>query len=42
VRPVAYDPKRDSTLAARPDSTNIAPPSAPPPIQNRRASGERR
>jgi membrane fusion protein (multidrug efflux system) len=33
VRPVAYDPKSDSTLAVRSDSTVIAPPSAPPPIQ---------
>jgi membrane fusion protein (multidrug efflux system) len=33
VKPVAYDPKSDSTLAVRPDSTNYAPPSAPPPIQ---------
>jgi membrane fusion protein (multidrug efflux system) len=32
VRPVAYDPKSDSTLAVRPDSTIIAPPSAAPPI----------
>jgi membrane fusion protein (multidrug efflux system) len=34
VRPVAYDPKSDSTLAVRPDSTIIAPPSAPPPIRS--------
>jgi membrane fusion protein (multidrug efflux system) len=33
VRPVAYDPKSDSTLAVRPDSTIIAAPSAPPPIR---------
>jgi membrane fusion protein, multidrug efflux system len=33
VRPVAYDPKSDSTLAVRSDSTIIAPPSAAPPIQ---------
>jgi membrane fusion protein (multidrug efflux system) len=32
VRPVAYDPKSDSTLAVAPDSTIIAPPSAPPRI----------
>jgi membrane fusion protein (multidrug efflux system) len=32
VRPVAYDPRSDSTLAVTPDSTIIAPPSAPPPI----------
>ena len=31
VRTVAYDPKSDSTLAARPDTTRIAPPSAAPP-----------
>jgi membrane fusion protein, multidrug efflux system len=37
VRPVAYDPKSDSTLAVRPDSTLIAAPSAPPPI---RSTGE--
>jgi membrane fusion protein, multidrug efflux system len=33
VRPVAYDPAKDSTLAAQPDSTVIAPPSAAPPIR---------
>jgi membrane fusion protein, multidrug efflux system len=33
VRSVAYDPKSDSTLAVRPDSTVIAAPSAPPPIR---------
>ncbi len=33
VHPVAYDPKSDSTLAVRPDSAIIAPPSAAPPIQ---------
>jgi membrane fusion protein (multidrug efflux system) len=33
VRPVAYDPKTDSTLALRPDSTIIAAPSAAPQIQ---------
>lgn len=32
VRPVAYDPKSDSTLAVRTDSAIIAPPSAAPPI----------
>jgi membrane fusion protein (multidrug efflux system) len=33
VRPVAYHPERDTTLAVRGDTTIIAPPSAPPPIQ---------
>jgi membrane fusion protein, multidrug efflux system len=33
VRPVAYKPESDTTLALQPDSTVIAPPSAPPPIQ---------
>jgi len=42
VRPVAYDPKSDSTLAVRPDTAIIAPPSAPPPIQARPELGERR
>jgi membrane fusion protein (multidrug efflux system) len=42
VRTVAYDPKSDSTLAARHDTTIIAPPSAPPPIQPRPELGERR
>jgi membrane fusion protein, multidrug efflux system len=42
VRPVAYDPTSDSTLAARPDTTIIAPPSAPPPIRPATAPGERR
>jgi membrane fusion protein (multidrug efflux system) len=32
VRPVAYDPRTDSTLAVRSDSTVFAPPSAPPPL----------
>jgi membrane fusion protein, multidrug efflux system len=39
VRPVAYDPKSDSTLAVRPDSTIIAAPSAPPPIRPPREQG---
>jgi membrane fusion protein (multidrug efflux system) len=39
VRPVAYDPKSDSTLAVRPDSTIIAAPSAPPPIRPPRGQG---
>jgi membrane fusion protein, multidrug efflux system len=34
VRSVAYDPRSDSTLAVRPDSTVIAAPSAPPPIRS--------
>jgi membrane fusion protein (multidrug efflux system) len=33
VRPVAYHPESDSTLAVRDDSATIAPPSAPPPIR---------
>jgi membrane fusion protein (multidrug efflux system) len=33
VRPVAYHPESDSTLAVGPDTTVIAPPSAAPPIQ---------
>jgi membrane fusion protein (multidrug efflux system) len=33
VRPVAYHPERDSTLALPGDTTVIAPPSAAPPIQ---------
>jgi membrane fusion protein (multidrug efflux system) len=36
VRPVAYDPARDTTLAVHPDSTIVAPPSAAPPIQSPR------
>jgi membrane fusion protein, multidrug efflux system len=39
VRPVAYHPENDSTLALQKDSVIIAPPSAPPPI---RATPERR
>jgi membrane fusion protein (multidrug efflux system) len=42
VRSVAYDAKSDSTLAARHDTTIIAPPSAAPPIQARPELGERR
>jgi membrane fusion protein, multidrug efflux system len=42
VRPVAYDPKSDTTLAIRADSAIIAPPSASPPIQDRPQLGERR
>jgi membrane fusion protein, multidrug efflux system len=33
VRPVAYHPERDTTLAVRGDTTIIAPPAAPPPIR---------
>ncbi len=33
VKAVAYDPRSDSTLAVRPESTVVAPPSAPQPIQ---------
>jgi membrane fusion protein (multidrug efflux system) len=33
VRPVVYKPESDTTLALQTDSTVIAPPSAPPPIQ---------
>jgi membrane fusion protein, multidrug efflux system len=33
VRPVAYDPAKDTTLAVHQDSTIVAPPSAAPPIQ---------
>jgi hypothetical protein len=35
VRPVAYHPESDSTLAVTPDTTVIAPPSAAPPIQSK-------
>jgi membrane fusion protein (multidrug efflux system) len=42
VRPVAYDPKSDTTLAVQADSAVIAPPSAAPPIQARPELGERR
>jgi membrane fusion protein, multidrug efflux system len=34
VRPVAYDPKRDSTLTPRPDTAVIAPPAAPPAVSS--------
>jgi membrane fusion protein, multidrug efflux system len=33
VKPVAYHPEKDSTLAIQGDSTIIAAPSAPPPIR---------
>jgi membrane fusion protein (multidrug efflux system) len=36
VRPVPYRPEADTTLRARPDSAQIAPPSAAPPIRDRR------
>jgi len=39
VRPVAYQPEKDTTLAIREDSTTIAPPSAAPPIQATPQSG---
>ena len=48
VRPVAYDPKSDTTLAVRGDTAIFADPSAAPPIQARPRSrpqpqpGERR
>ena len=42
VRPVAYQPEKDTTLAIRMDSTTIAPPSAAPPIQATPQSGARR
>jgi membrane fusion protein, multidrug efflux system len=42
VRPVAYRPESDTTLAVRPDTTEIAPPSAAPPIQPTPQLGERR
>ncbi|HEY3013429.1 MAG TPA: efflux RND transporter periplasmic adaptor subunit, partial [Gemmatimonadales bacterium] len=42
VRPVAYRPERDTTLAVRGDTTVIAPPSAAPPIQPTPRLGDRR
>ena len=42
VRPVAYHPESDSTLAASPDTAVIAPPSAPPPTPSTSARGGRR
>jgi membrane fusion protein, multidrug efflux system len=42
VRPVAYKPERDTTLALRVDSTIIAPPSAAPPIRPTPQLGDRR
>jgi membrane fusion protein (multidrug efflux system) len=41
VRPIAYDAKSDTTLAARGDSAIIAAPSAAPPVQPARQLGER-
>jgi membrane fusion protein (multidrug efflux system) len=41
VRPVAYHPESDSTLALQKDSVVIAPPSAPPPIQPTQERGRR-
>ena len=42
VRPVAYRPESDTTLAARVDTTVIAPPSAAPPIQPTPRLGDRK
>jgi membrane fusion protein (multidrug efflux system) len=42
VRPVAYKPESDTTLAVQRDTTVIAPPSAAPPIQPTPQVGERR
>ena len=43
VRTVAYDPKSDTTLAVRGDSSIFAPPSAAPPIESGATQvGERR
>ena len=42
VRPVAYKPESDTTLAVQPDTTVIAPPSAAPPIRPTPQLGERR
>ena len=36
VRATAYDPGTDTTLRARTDSAPVAPPSAPPPIRDKR------
>jgi membrane fusion protein (multidrug efflux system) len=41
VRTVVYDPKSDTTLTAGSDSAIIAAPSAAPPIQTARQTGER-
>jgi membrane fusion protein, multidrug efflux system len=42
VRPVAYHPESDSTLAVGRDTTVVAPPSAAPPIQPTIEPRERR
>jgi len=42
VRPVAYHPESDSTLAVQRDSVIIAPPSAAPPIQPKPEATRRR
>jgi membrane fusion protein (multidrug efflux system) len=42
VRPVAYDPKRDSTLTPPPDSAVIAPPASPPTLSGTSRRGPRR
>jgi membrane fusion protein (multidrug efflux system) len=42
VRPVAYHPERDSTLAVQSDTAVIAPPSAAPPIRPAPARGRPR
>jgi membrane fusion protein (multidrug efflux system) len=36
VRATAYDPGTDTTLRARTDSAPVAPPSAPPPVRDKR------
>jgi membrane fusion protein, multidrug efflux system len=36
VRPVPYRPEADTTLRARPDTALVAPPSAAPPIRDKR------
>jgi membrane fusion protein (multidrug efflux system) len=42
VRPVAYHPESDSTLAVQGDSVVLAPPSAPPPIRPTPQTARRR
>jgi membrane fusion protein (multidrug efflux system) len=42
VRPVAYHPESDSTLALPGDTTVIAPPSAAPPIRPTPEPGRRK
>jgi membrane fusion protein (multidrug efflux system) len=41
VRPVAYRPEKDSTLALQGDSVVLAAPSAPPPISPAQENGRR-